>query len=260
MVSEDSLSSATVQQIFKAFMKKSSFGNSREIDLKETDQGKGLPPPLLELGYDETKEVIELPSPKEIKVDSIDLREAIERRRSIRTYADDPLTIEELSWLLWCTQGVKQVVGNINTLRTVPSGGARHPFETYLLVNRVKSLHPGLYRFLAIEHRLAELSLEEGLADKVTKACWQQQMVKNSAVTFFWVFVPYRSVWRYGDKGYRTFGEVGFICQNLYLGAEAIRSGVCAIGAYNLDEMHRILGINGDEQFLICCATVGKKK
>jgi len=260
MLSEDDLNLASARQIFKVFLKKSSFDISREHDLKETDQSKGLPPPLFELDYDKTKKVIELPSPKEVKVDAIDLREAIEKRRSVRTYAEQSLTMEELSWLLWCTQGVQQVVDKTRTLRTVPSGGARHPFETYLLVNRVKGLRQGLHRFLPIEHKLVELNLEEGLADKITKACWQQQMIKNSAATFFWVFVPYRSVWRYGDRGYKAFDEVGFICQNLYLAAEAIHSGVCALGAYNCDEMHRILGINGEEQFLICCATVGKKK
>ena len=63
-----------------------------------------------------------------------------------------PLTI--LSYLLWCTQGVKEVFQGNATLRNVPSAGARHAFETYLLINNVDGITPGLYRFLALEHSL----------------------------------------------------------------------------------------------------------
>ena len=229
--------------------------------LRESDQGKGLPRPPLELGYDETKATIDLPIPTDIEVETTDLVKAIENRRSVRNYSEQPLTLDELSFLLWCTQGVKKVVNEFVTLRTVPSAGARHAFETYLLVNKVQGLHPGLYRFLAVKHKLVEVSLDPSLADKITEACLQQLFVNTSAVTFIWVAVPYRMVWRYGERGYRYLHiDVGHVCQNLYLAAEAIGSGVCAIAAFNDEAINNVLGIDGKLQFVIYLATLGKKQ
>ena len=156
---------------------------------------------------------------------------------------------------------MKKVIDKLVTLRTVPSSGARHAFETYLLVNRVQGLHPGLYRFLAIKHKLAEVSLDPSLANKITEARLQQRHLNTSAVTFIWTAVPYRMVWRYGERGYRYLHiDAGHVCQNLYLAAEAIGSGVCAIGAFNDEDINNLLGIDGKEQFVIYVAAVGKKK
>ena len=229
--------------------------------LRESDQQKGLSRPPLELRYDETKAIIDLPVPTDIAVETTDLVKAIENRRSVRNYSKQPLTLDELSFLLWCTQGVKKVVDELATLRTVPSAGARHAFETYLLVNRVQGLHHGLYRFLAVKHKLVEISLDPSLADKITEACLQQRFVKTSAVTFIWIAVPYRMVWRYGERGYRYLHiDVGHVCQNLYLAAEAIESGVCAIAAFDDEAINSVLGIDGKKQWVIYVATVGKKQ
>ncbi len=242
--------------IGKEFMEKTQYKY-----LEKSDQNKGLPQPPLELDYDKSKEVIDLPSPTETSVSTFYLREAIEGRRSVREYSDEPLTLRELSWLLWCTQGVKEVVGTTATLRNVPSAGARHAFETYLLVNRVVGLRPGLYRFLATKHKLVEFNSEADLADKITEACYRQSIVKRSAATFIWVAVTYRMRWRYSERGYRYLHlDAGHVCQNLYLAAEATGSGACAIGAYYDDEINGVLGLDGDEKFVIYVATVGKKK
>jgi len=210
------------------------------------------------LAYDKTKRVIDLPHPKEIEIGDINLRAAIENRRSVRRYSKTPLTIEELSYLLWCTQGVKEVIPRSATLRTVPSAGARHAFETYLLVNNVKDLQAGIYRFLAIEHKLIEINTEVSIADKTVEACLGQGFVKTSAVTFIWTAVPYRMNWRYGQRGYRYMHlDAGHVCQNLYLSAISINSGVCAIAAFSDDDMNRLLDLDGEEQFVIYIATVG---
>lgn len=247
--------------LFKAFLRSSSFVMPLNEYMKQTPEGLGVPPPPLQLPYDDTMKVIDLPRPKEITVKPVDLRLAIEGRRSVRNYSDEALRLKELSWLLWCTQGVKELRRDRPaTLRTVPSGGSRHPFETYMLINRVEGLDPGIYRFLALEHKLIELRTSEGLNEEIARACGVQRFIANSAVVFFWAFVPYRAVWRYGWKVYKVFFEVGHICQNLYLGAEAVDCGVCAIGAFDLDEIHRILGIAGDDQFVVYMAALGKKK
>jgi len=228
--------------------------------LEPSDQSKGLPQPPLQLAYDPALPTITLPTPAAVEVRSVSLREAIETRRSVRHYASTPLSLEELSFLLWCTQGVKEVSGRQVTLRTVPSAGARHAFETYLLVHRVADLPRGLYRFLALEHQLLQLNLDPQLSDKITEACWNQQFVKQSAVTFIWSAVVYRMTWRYSERGYRYLHlDAGHVCQNLYLAAAAVDCGVCAIAAFNDEAMNALLGLDGAEQFVIYLATVGKR-
>ncbi|UCD96546.1 MAG: SagB/ThcOx family dehydrogenase [Candidatus Bathyarchaeota archaeon] len=240
-------------EIGTEFMKKTQFRY-----MKESDQHRGVPSPPLQLDYDKTKSLIDLPPPEEVQLDPTPLLKAIGDRRSVRRYSAQPLTLEELSLLLWCTQGVKEVMDSV-TLRTVPSAGARHALETYLLINRVQGLNPGLYRFLAIEHKLVEVNLDPQLADEVTRACLNQQFVKTCAVTFIWTAIPYRMVWRYGERGYRYLHiDVGHACQNLYLAAETMEAGVCAIGAFDDEALNRTLGIDGKEQWTIYLATVGK--
>jgi SagB-type dehydrogenase family enzyme len=186
---------------------------------------------------------------------------AIERRHSIRSYRRVPITPEELSFLLWCTQGVKEVHGTQATFRTVPSAGARHAFETYVLVNNVEGLEPGLYRFLALTHQLQMVDPDPTIAHRVTSACFDQQFILRSGAVFLWTAVPYRMTWRYGERGYRDLHlDAGHVCQNLYLAAEAVGCGTCAIAAFDDDQMNELLQINGTDQFLIYLATVGKKE
>jgi SagB-type dehydrogenase family enzyme len=226
-----------------------------------SDQQKGLPQPTLELPPDPGRPLIDLPPPVSPAIPPIDLRIAIERRRSCRHYAHEPLTLPELSFLLWCTQGVKQVHGTQATFRTVPSAGARHAFETFLLVNDVEGLSPGLYRYLALAHRLQQQDNDPTLRHRVTAACLDQQFILNSSVIFLWTAVPYRMTWRYGERGYRDLHlDAGHVCQNLYLAAEAVGCGACAIAAFDDDEMNALLGIDGTGQFLIYLATLGKKE
>ena len=229
--------------------------------LGESDQSQGLPQPPLEVCCDPKARVIDLPPPRAVQVREVNLREAIDSRESVREYSKAPLSLDELSYLLWATQGVKRVIPRSATLRTVPSAGARHAFETFLLANNVQGLQPGLYRFLASSHKLAEVDLSGGLAERITEGCLGQSYVRASAVTFIWTAVPYRMNWRYGERGYRyLLLDAGHVCQNLYLAADAIDSGVCAIAAYNDDEINSTLGIDGLEQFSIYIATVGKKQ
>jgi SagB-type dehydrogenase family enzyme len=244
-----------LKDIDKQFMEKTKYKY-----LEETDQKKGFPQPPLEIEPKAGQKIIPLPVPNSFDLGHVDLRMVLENRRSVRTYSEQPFTLEELSWLLWSCQGVKAVSDRPVTLRTVPSAGARHAFETYLLVNRVTGLDSGLYKFLAIDHSLVVVNLEAGIADSVADACYRQQFVKNCAVTFIFTTATYRMYWRYGARGYRYFHlDAGHVCQNLYLAAEAIGGGACAIGAFYDDEINRILDLDGLEQFVIYVTTTGKK-
>ena len=245
-----------MNHIGKEFMKKTEYKF-----VSESDQRQQLPQPPLEMEYAHKMRSIDLPKPDEIKVKDLSLRKAIEDRKSVRKYSKEPLTLMELSWLLWATQGVKEVMGdNYAKLRNVPSAGARHAFETFLLVNNVKDLEPGIYRYIALEHKLVEYIIEEGIDDKVAEAAYGQTMVKSDAVTFIWVADIYRMFWRYVERGYRYIHlDAGHVCQNLYLAAENINSGVCAIAAFHDELFNDLLRLDKDEQFVVYLAAVGGK-
>ena len=188
---------------------------------------------------------VSLPSPRECRVPSTDLRAAIEERRSVRSYADIPLEPEELSWLLWATQGVRSLWPERNvTLRTVPSAGCRHPFETYLALSRVAGIAPGIYRYLASAHELVECSTDTRLIGRLVTACHRQTFLLSAAALFFWTAVTYRSEWRYKERAWRYFFlDAGHVCQNLYLAAAPVGCGVCGVGAFDDEEVARILGL-----------------
>ena len=240
----------------KEFMDKTKYEN-----LEQSDQVKKLPQPPLELAAEEGKPVHDLPDPRGIKVKPVDLSDAINNRISVRAYSDESLSLGELSYVLWSTQGVKAVTKRPATQRTVPSAGARHCFETYVLVNRVQGLAPGLYRFLAIDHKLQEVDLSDDIAERVTAGCFGQRFVYNSAITLILTAVRYRMMWRYTERGYRYMHlDAGHVMQNLYLCAEAIDFGACAIAAFYDDQINETLGIDGEEQFTVYVGTLGKKR
>ncbi len=227
---------------------------------EQSAQSKGLPQPPLETDYDLSRPLIALPKPDNTKYGQVSLIEVINGRRSVRQYSERCLSLDELSYLLWCTQGVKKADSAKYTLRTVPSAGARHAFETYLLINRVEGLKPGLYRYLALEHKLLEINIQSGITEEVVAGCLGQGFAGKSAVTFIWAADVKRMKWRYEDRGYRYLHlDAGHVCQNLYLAAEAINCGVCAIAAFEDDLINSTLGLDGKEQFVIYVAAAGKK-
>ena len=233
---------------------------TRHHNMAVSDQSRGAPLPPLTESYDDSSVTVELTAPQAIQVPEVSLRQVIEQRRSVRRYTRDPLTLPELSFLLWCTQGVRETVQGHATFRNVPSAGARHALETYLLVNRVSGVDAGIYRYLPIEHRLLALSRRAGIANRITRACFDQSFVESSAVTFIWAAVPYRMSWRYGERGYRYLHlDAGHVCQNLYLAGESIGCGVCAIAAFSDDDINTLLDLDGEQRFVIYLAALGKK-
>ncbi len=241
--------------IGKEFMSK-----TKSAYLPPSGESLHTPQPPLELACPPGGKLVDLPAPATLQIPAIDLRTAIEQRQTVRDYSAQPLALQELAFLLWCTQGVKHITKRPVTKRTVPSAGSRHAFETYLLCNRVEGLAPGLYRYAAIEHGLLVVDLDPEVNDKLTQASGDQDQVRTSAVTFVWAAVVERMYWRYTDRGYRYLHlDAGHVCQNLYLAAEATGCGVCAIAAYDDDEVNAVLGIDGEEMFTIYMASVGKK-
>lgn len=223
-------------------------------------QRQGAARPPLELPYPEDARLTPLPAAAEIDLPPLDVRAAIKNRRSLRHFSPQSLSVDELAFLLWATQGVEMVTERNVVFRTVPSAGARHAFETFVLLNRVEGLAPGLYRYLSLQHALIEVDLDAGIAAKLTVGCYDQEHVQHSAASFFWVAVRDRMAFRYGQRGYRYLHlDAGHVCQNLYLAAEVIGCGVCAIAAFKDDELNAVLGLDGKALFAIYAASLGKK-
>jgi SagB-type dehydrogenase family enzyme len=161
--------------------------------------------------------------------------------------------------LLWATQGVRQQDTLGAVLRTVPSAGNRHALETYLAVQRVNGVEPGFYRYLPLEHQLLHLFDEEQMPGKLTEATLGQTFVGHAAVVFIWTTIPYRMEWRYGLAAHKVIAlDAGHVCQNLYLACEAIGAGTCAVAAYHQQLMDRLVRVDGQEEFVVYLAPVGK--
>jgi SagB-type dehydrogenase family enzyme len=226
----------------------------------DSHQRKGIPPPPHEKPWPESASLVDLVKPSAMRIGNMPLAKVITQRRSRRKFTDQALTLEELSFLLWSTQGVHAIDKNrVWTRRTVPSGGARHPYETYLIANRVDGLEPGVYRYLPIEHKLLLVNSNPPLPDEVSEACWGQSFVGEGAAVFVWVAIPYRAEWRYSVIAHKGIAvEAGHICQNLYLACEAIGAGTCAILAYDQKAMDALIGVDGEDEFTVYLAPVGK--
>jgi SagB-type dehydrogenase family enzyme len=229
----------------------------------KTDQMKKLPEPILQKPVDENIELIDLIPAEKMKIKNDNLMSNILNRRSHRNFTDEALTLEELSFLLWATQGVKEVIQkegrDYACLRTVPSAGARHPFETYLVVHNVEGLKPGLYRYLGIEHKLAFLGEIEDQQKKITEAALDQQFAGKCSVVFIWSIIPYRSEWRYYVATHKSaLLDAGHICQNLYLACEGIGAGTCAIAAYDQQKTDDLIGVDGKDEYTVYMSPVGK--
>ncbi len=224
-------------------------------------RSRGIAPPPIEKPFAEESKRIDLP-PQEggrETIRGIDLRTAIRNRRSRRTYRNESLTVEELSFLLWATQGISRRIDEGHAFRTVPSAGCRHAIETYLCVLNVAGVDQGLYRYLPLEHQLLLESGDDRLAERIVKAAFGQGSPGKAAVTFIWTAVPYRMEWRYGGAAHKVIAlDAGHVCQNLYLACEAIGAGTCAMAAYDQEEMDRLVGVDGTDEFVIYLAPVGK--
>ncbi len=232
----------------------------KTIDFSTTDQSRGIMPPPAEKPCNPEVNKINLIKPGDWKlIHEVSIEAAIAQRKSTRSYTEDALKFEELSFLLWATQGLRGKRSAIRNFRTVPSAGCRHALETYVAVFRVEGLPKAIYRYLPMSHQLIEFIKHEHLEDLISRAALGQSFAGKSAVTFIWTTIPARMEWRYGMASYKVIAiDAGHVCQNLYLACEAIGAGTCAIAAYDQEFADSVLGVDGNEEFTIYMAPVGK--
>ncbi|MBT1247963.1 MULTISPECIES: SagB/ThcOx family dehydrogenase [unclassified Thermosipho (in: thermotogales)] len=234
-------------------MKNREFLKSNWMAIKDTDREKGIEKPDVEK---DCGNLIALPS---FNMGEKPFYQVVKERLSIRKYSKEPLTLEELSFLLWATQGVRKYIEKKKVIfRTVPSAGSTHPFDTYLIVFNIDKVEKGIYRYSGLNHGLCEIKKGSFETD-VIEATLGQRFVGESAVVFVWVAVPYRTEWKYKEESYKTIAiDAGHVCQNLYLAATAIDCGTCAVAAYDQDKMDKLVGVDGKNEFVIYLAPVGK--
>ena len=225
-----------------------------------SDQQKQLSQPPLQKDYVNDSDVIDLPQVKKDFAVKDNVYNCIMDRKSHREYKKEALTLEELSYLLWTTQGVKDIRGNnYATIRPVPSAGARHPFETYIAVNNVEQLKKGIYRYLALEHKLLFLYEEEDLETKLSDGTLGQKFVGTAPATFIWSCIPYRGEWRYDRFSHKVMLlDAGHVCQALYIACESLNLATCAIAAYDQTLIDNMIKVDGNEEFVVYMAPVGK--
>lgn len=187
------------------------------------------------------------------------LSDILQYRRSCRRYTDKPLSMQDLAVLLWACQGISGRAGSF-FFRTAPSAGALYPVETYLSIQNVETLAPGLYHFQPAEFALGKI--HDGFAGyKVADAALGQNFLAKAGVVFIWSAILRRNFSKYGHRGLRyVMMDVGHICQNLLLAAEGLELGACPVAAFYDDEFNRLLGLDGEEESVIYLAAVGAKE
>jgi len=242
---------------FRDFLKSSCW---KTIDFSTTDQSRGIKPPPAEKPCNPEDRRIDLIKPEDWQsIHKVSVEAAIAQRKSIRSYTEDTIKLEELSFLLWATQGLRGKRSAVRNYRTVPSAGCRHALETYIAVFRVEGISKAIYRYLPLSHQLVEVVKYQDLEGLLTQATLDQSFAGKSAVTFIWTTIPARMEWRYDRASYKAIAlDAGHVCQNLYLACEAIGAGTCAIAKYDQEFADKILGIDGVEEFTIYMASVGK--
>jgi len=235
--------------------------------MKHSDQEKELPqPPLCK----EVKGVfIEISADFDSVVTLDSYKELLDVRRSERVYDKGfKMSQDQLAFLLWSTQGIQEIKGkNYCSLHPAPSGGARHPFETYFIAHRVEGLEPGLYHYLPLEHvgekRVAIKYLGEfpDYKERITGMLSGQKWASDAPVIVFYSFVAYRAEWRYCKFAQRVgLIDLGHVGQNFMLSAAAMGLGSCCMAAYNQKLCDEALGVDGYEEYTVYACSVGKTR
>ena len=200
---------------------------------------------------------IELPRPQ--TPPKATLAEVLGRRRSMREFSEAPLTLAELSFLLWASGGIADEDDHYE-FRTAPSAGALYPVETYLAVHRVNGLAAGIYHYGVKGHVLEALRAGDVRA-ATAAAALDQQTAAQAAAVWLWTAVFARCAWKYGQRAYRyVYLDAGHIAQNLALAATSLGLGSCQIGALYDDEANTLVAVDGTEESVLYMSAVGRPR
>ncbi len=200
-------------------------------------------------------ERLTLPPPR---YEGLPVETAMRERRSVRNYTREPLTLPQLSQLLYAAQGI---TGSMHSqpLRSAPSAGALYPFEIYVVAHNVADLERGIYHYAVRAHQL-ELTASGDFRNHITRAALQQDMLGEADATFVLSAVFDRSRHKYGERGYRyVYMEAGHISQNIYLQAVSLGLGSVGVGAFLDAEVNKLIGADGSKEAAIYLHAVGSR-
>jgi SagB-type dehydrogenase family enzyme len=186
----------------------------------------------------------------------ISVEEAIFRRRSVRSFRDEALTLQELSQLCFAAQGITD---EDYGFRTAPSAGALYPLKLYVVVGKVEGLTPGVYLYHPERHELTKAK-EGDQRPALFRVALQQNSVREAPVVLVFTAIYERTTRKYGERGIRyVHMEIGHAAQNVYLQAESLDLGTVAIGAFLDNGVAEVLGLLKNEAPLYLMP-VGKPK
>lgn len=177
----------------------------------------------------------------------VSLEKAIFERRSVREFRDAPLTLAEVTQLLWAAQGTTSPSG----FRTVPSAGALYPLEIFVLAGKVDGLSPGVYRYAPKNHELT-LTREGDRRADLCAAALNQASIRMAPAVLVISAVYGRTTGKYGERGIRyVHMESGNASQNISLEAVSLGLGTVVIGAFDDNAVKSVVGMGEEEPLLI---------
>ena len=189
-----------------------------------------------------------LPAPK--TNGKVSVEKALADRRSHRDFQNKGLSAEQLSQILWAAYGITQPVARLRGgLRTTPSAGALYPLEIYVVVGNVTGIETGVYKYVSQEHKLIR-TIDKDVRNELSAAALGQAMVRDAPVTVVYTAVFSRITERYGERGREryVYMEIGHSAQNIYLQAEALQLGTCAIGAFTDRGVSKLLQLPAEKE------------
>jgi SagB-type dehydrogenase family enzyme len=213
---------------------------------------RGLRPELYKTYPDSVKVSLPMFEPERLMT----LDQILSDRKSIRSYKPKPLSLGQLSYLLWASAGIQRSEQGYE-FRTAPSAGALYPIETYIVANDVSDLEPGVYHYGLRNHELERIKAGD-LREPIAAAALGQTTCAKAPVVFAWTAIFARTTCKYGQRAYRyIYLDAGHIAENLALAAVSLDLGTCQIGALFDDEVNKLLGVDGVKESIAYMSVVG---
>ena len=178
---------------------------------------------------------------------ALSLEQAIQARRSTRSFSDASVSLEHLAQLLWAGQGIISPVG----LRTAPSAGATYPLELFVVAGNISELEAGTYQYHCQDHEISLLASGDH-RQVLSLAALGQASIASAPFSLIVTAIATRTINRYGDRAVRYVAmEAGHAAQNIYLQATVLGLSTVAVGAFTDSEVRQIIACDEAEPFYI---------
>lgn len=208
-------------------------------------------------------DVILLPEPEHDG--GISVESALYNRRSVREYLAKPLSLKEISQILWAAYGITQPIDDGRDFlrggkKTAPSAGALYPLEIYIVVTDVTGLEPGIYLYHPQGHQLLFIAKGQ-FRDELAESTYSTGVVRNAPACLVYSAIYDRTTGKYGERGRERYVcmDVGFSAENVYLQAASLNIGTVMVGAVIDDKVKTVINMS-EEEVPMCLMPLGKTK